>query len=180
MRPNSVAHTTSVSSSRPRCFRSLSRPAIGLSTCAQFFAWLCLQVAVRVPAAGAAVAAVIDLHEPHAALDQPPRRQAIAGRTAVVSLSRPYSFCVAAVSSLKLEHLGHRRLHAERQLVRLDARPHRCVVRILDAEQAGSAGRAARTRACCSSRNTPSAGWPKGSGLFGSSESGTPSCSGPR
>ena len=29
VRPNSVVHTTSVSSSMPRCFRSVSRPAMG-------------------------------------------------------------------------------------------------------------------------------------------------------
>ena len=40
VRPNSVAQTTIVSSSKPRCFRSVSNPAIGLSTWAQRLVWL--------------------------------------------------------------------------------------------------------------------------------------------
>ena len=39
VRPNSVAQTTIVSSSRPRRLRSISRPAIGLSTWAQRLEW---------------------------------------------------------------------------------------------------------------------------------------------
>ena len=75
VRPNSVAQTTRVSSSRPRCLRSLSRPAIGWSTWAQLAAWFCRRP-VGVPGAGAAVGAVEDLHEADAALDQPARGQA--------------------------------------------------------------------------------------------------------
>ena len=40
VRPNSVAQTTTVSSSSPRRFRSVRRPAIGLSTWAQRLEWL--------------------------------------------------------------------------------------------------------------------------------------------
>ena len=48
MRPNSPPQSTSVSSSRPRAFRSLSRPAIGLSTSSAFRATP-FQSAVLVP-----------------------------------------------------------------------------------------------------------------------------------
>ena len=40
VRPNSVQKTTSVSSSKPRCFKSCSSPATGLSTLAQSRVWL--------------------------------------------------------------------------------------------------------------------------------------------
>ena len=84
-------------------------PAIGWSTSAQLAAWLSRKLAVGVPAAGAAVAAVVDLHEPHAALDQPPRGEAMLGE-------RRRRFVVEAVQLLRggrflleLEHFGHAR-----------------------------------------------------------------------
>ena len=57
---------------------------------------------MRVPGAGAAVAAVEDLHEAHPLLDQPPGRQALlAERLRSSLLSSPYSLRVAAVSACK-------------------------------------------------------------------------------
>src|SRR5881397_2319820 len=65
VRPNSPPHTTSVSSRRPRSFKSRSRPATG--------AVVLFDVVVGVPfAAGAAV----ELDEAHPALDETPRQKA--------------------------------------------------------------------------------------------------------
>ena len=47
----------------------------------------------------------------------------------------PYSASVSAAFAVELNRFGQGPLHAKRQLVRLDARPHRLVVRILDAGQ---------------------------------------------
>ena len=77
VRPNSVPKTTSVSSSRPRCLRSLSSAGDRLVDLAAELAVVGFQAAVGVPGAGAAVGAVEDLHEAHAVLDQPPRGQAL-------------------------------------------------------------------------------------------------------
>ena len=64
--------------------------------------WFGLQVAVGVPGAGAAVAAVEDLDEAHAALDQPAGRQALlAEGPRVVAGPGRRARCVASVSSAK-------------------------------------------------------------------------------
>ena len=89
-RPRSPAS----SRSSPRCLRSVSRPSIGTSVAAQCPVWLLGQVAVGVP-----LAVAVDLHEPHAALDQPAGHQAlgaerarrVAGRGRTVPASRPIS-----------------------------------------------------------------------------------------
>ena len=65
-------------SSRPRRFRSVSSPAIGLSLCEAELAVVALEVGVGVPAVGVAA---VDLHEAHAALDHPPGQQAAQCRT---------------------------------------------------------------------------------------------------
>ena len=136
---------------------------------------------MRVPLAGAAVAAVEDLHEAHAALDQPPRRQAHARPNgAVVSLVEAVELLrVGFGLLLKSNHLGHRRLHAERQLVRLDAGPQGRVVRVFGQRRAVRARRAARTRLLLLARNA-GAGRPNGERVRRVDASGTPSCSGPR
>ena len=107
VRPNSVAKTTSVSSSRPRRSRSFSSAAIGWSTASAVARVIGFEAAVGVPGAGAA-AAVLDLNEAHAALDQPPRRQQLHAEVAAVRL-------VEAVERLgrrrllgEVDHLGHR------------------------------------------------------------------------
>ena len=75
MRPNSPPQTTRVLSSRPRAFKSVSRPAIGLSTARALFWWPRLQTGVLVPAVGAHVGTK-QLDESYAALDQTPGDQA--------------------------------------------------------------------------------------------------------
>ena len=67
---------TSVSSSRPRCFRSVISAADGWSVSWHCSARSLRQVAVLVPAA------VVELDEAHAALGQPPRQQAVGGEGA--------------------------------------------------------------------------------------------------
>src|ERR1700730_15923438 len=95
-----------------------------------------LQVAVRVPGAGAAVAAVEDLDEAHAALHQPPRRQALLPERARHVVIQTIELARRGALLLKLEYFRHGGLHAEGQLIGLDARTQRRVVRIIDAGQA--------------------------------------------
>ena len=90
---------------------------------------------VGVPGAAAA-AAVEDLDEPHAALDQAAGGQA-------EPAERTRRVAIQAVECLRrrpllvqLEGLGHGGLHAEGQLIGLDPRPQRRVVGIVDARQA--------------------------------------------
>ena len=132
MRPNSVQQTTVTSSVRPRRFRSLSSPAIGLSTRAHDRVWSVLQLGVRIPLA---VVAEIDQREAHAALDQPAGGQqpaAVDGRGLLVDAVEPLRLGRLAG---QVERLGHRRLHAEGQFVRLDPGPELVVVGILDGRQ---------------------------------------------
>ncbi len=86
VRPNSVVQNTTVSSSRPRALRSRSSPAIGWSERTHIFSksepgvmspWLS-----QLPEAPVEPGAAPELDEPHAALDQPPRDEAIAARAA--------------------------------------------------------------------------------------------------
>ena len=81
-------------------------------------------------------AVVVDLDEPHAPLDQSPRGEAHPAdrlRGGVVQ-------AVEVLRGLRLvgqtDDLGDRHLHAEGQLVRLDPRPHRLIVGILDPREA--------------------------------------------
>ena len=73
VRPNSPPQMTSVLSSRPRCFRSLTRAAQGLIGVAAVLLQVLHQVAVLVPGL------VEELDEAHAVLDQPPGQQAVVG-----------------------------------------------------------------------------------------------------
>ena len=75
MRPNSPPQTTSVLSNKPRCLRSVNRPAIGTSVSWQRGVWL----SARPPWASHFVVAV-DLHEPDAALDHAAGEQAFSPR----------------------------------------------------------------------------------------------------
>ena len=79
MRPNSVVQRMIVSSSRPRCFRSWISAAAPRAMPIGQRAVVALDVLVRVPVAPreAVVVARPDLHEPHAALEQPPGDQAL-------------------------------------------------------------------------------------------------------
>ena len=76
VRPNSPPQITSVSSSMPRCFRSVSSAAIGWSHLAGELAVVRFDVVVVVPRLAGAVP---DLHEAHAALEQPAGDQQSAG-----------------------------------------------------------------------------------------------------
>ena len=64
----------------------------------------------------------VDLHEPHAALDQPPGDQALPGEVRRTSGCRGRrASCVSAVSLVDVERLGRGHLHPVGQLERLDA-----------------------------------------------------------
>ena len=81
VRPNSPPQMTSVSSSMPRCFRSLISAAARLSTSLAATCDVVLDAAVVVPVA------VIELDEAHAALGQPPGQQAVGRERAVAALA---------------------------------------------------------------------------------------------
>ena len=74
VRPNSPPQTTNVSSSSPRAFRSVSNPAIGLSEAPHIFVWL---PSMSVCASQPLPLPQYSFYEPHPALDQPPREQAV-------------------------------------------------------------------------------------------------------
>ena len=124
MRPNSPPQRTSVSSSRPRAFRSREQAGDRPVDLERVAGDALLEAAVLVP-----LVAVRDLHEPHAALGEPPRHQALAaevlawprrrGRTAVR---------VAGGLARDVLDLGRRRLHAEGQLERRDPAFERLVL----------------------------------------------------
>ncbi len=108
---------------------------MGRSTWARELAVVGHDAGVGVPGAAAA-AAVEDLHEPHAPLDH------AAGGQAKPS-ERTGHVAIEAVECLRrrplvvqLEGLGHGGLHAESQLIGLDAGPQGRVVGIVDARQA--------------------------------------------
>ena len=126
-----------------------------------------LQVAVRVPAAGAADAAVIDLHESHAAFHQPPRGQAILRERGRGFAVQAIQLCVAAVSCWNSNTSGIARCMrnaSSYDLIRARA--------LASSGYSASVSRFNRSSssnsACCSSRKTPWAGRPNASGLFGS------------
>ena len=103
VRPNSPPQTTSVSSSRPRRFRSVIRAAhgwsISLADVVEVVVEVCAAAAVVVPVV------VVELHEPHAALDQPAGQQAVVGerrlaRLGAVQVERLLrSRCARSISS---------------------------------------------------------------------------------
>ena len=75
-RPNSVLKTTSVSSIRPRAFKSRSRAGDGPVDAAGHRRQLVGDVVMVVPVVRRSARAAPDLHEPHAALEQPAGQQA--------------------------------------------------------------------------------------------------------
>src|SRR5262245_10639490 len=101
---------------------------------AAVFGVITFECAVGVPAAGAAIAAVVDLHEPHAPLDEAAGGQAVAaeGLALIDSVERK-GFLGFAVET---DGFRQGQLHAKGQLVGLDAGSHGFVVRILDGRQA--------------------------------------------
>ena len=80
IRPNSVVHRTMVSSSKPRCLQVLEKSGRRAVHARAHVAVVAGDVLVRVPVAAreAVVGPAPDLHEAHAALQQPPGDQAIA------------------------------------------------------------------------------------------------------
>ena len=120
VRPNSPPQMTSVSSSRPRCLRSTSSAPIAWSHSLGQVAVVDLEVVVAVPRLAGAVP---DLHEPHAALDQPAGDENLPGL---------HAGAVHVADVLRLaadvERLGRLGLHAEAELERLDAGLERGVV----------------------------------------------------
>ena len=92
--------------------------------------WLTLEVVVAVPRL---TGAVPDLHEAHAALEQPPGDAAAAGPAS----PGPYSVADVLRLARDVERVGRLRLHAVGQLERLDARFE---LRIVAAARPGAAG----------------------------------------
>ncbi len=78
------------------------------------------QAAVGIPGPCAAVGAVEDLDEPDAALDQPPGREAHLAEAAGVVVVQAIEAMRCRRLVVQVDDLGHGRLHAEGQLVRLD------------------------------------------------------------
>ena len=123
MRPNSPPQRTSVSSSRPRAFRSRKQGRDRAIDFERVAGDVFLETAVLVP-----LVAVRDLHEPHAALREPPRHQALAAEVSrrlvveSVKLARRGGFAGDVL------HLGRGRLHAEGQLERRDAAFQRLIL----------------------------------------------------
>ena len=94
---------TSVSSSSPRAFRSFSSAGDRLIDGAAVVLMPFDELAVLIPTIGAD-AGTGHFDEPHAPLDQPPRRQADRARTAASVRTRRRgrtASCVSAVSSAK-------------------------------------------------------------------------------
>ena len=114
VRPNSPPQITSVSSSIPRCLRSARKAAIGRSHWRGQLAVAGGQVVVVVPRLAVAVP---ELDEANAALEQPPGRQELSGMHA-----GPVHAADRLGLLVDVKGVGRLRLHAIRQLERLNAR----------------------------------------------------------
>ena len=108
VRPNSPPQMTSVSSSKPALLQVLDQRRRGLVGVAALDVELGGQVAVLVPAG------VHDLHEPHAALDQPAGHQAVVGERALLAGPRGRTSSSTSAGSLReVGQLGHAGLHLD-------------------------------------------------------------------
>ena len=114
VRPNSPPQITSVSSSSPRCLRSLIERGGGLIGGAAVGLEVARDVGVGVPAF------VIDVDEPHAALDHPPRQQAGPGERGFVRIGAVHRQGRLALA-LQVHQLGGGGLQPEGHLVGGDA-----------------------------------------------------------
>ena len=121
MRPNSPVQTTSVSSSRPRASRSAQQRGDRLVDFARLAHGAFVGVVVVVPVLGVA-AAGDDLHEAHAALDQPARDQAARAEAARDLLVQAVELPRGLGLLRDVDRLGRGGLHAIGQLVGGDAR----------------------------------------------------------
>ena len=121
-RPNSVLQMTSVSSSRPRAFRSRSRPAIGPIDRPGDRGQLVGDVGVVVPVVRRPAGAAPDLDEPDAALEQPAGEQAAPAEVGGGRVVEAVEACGRRRLAGQVEGLGRRLLHPRRQLVGGDPR----------------------------------------------------------
>ena len=115
VRPNSPPQITSVSSSSPRCLRSVISAAQAWSVSQAVLLDVLRQLAVLIPSF------VKDLHEPHAPLDQPPREQAGVGERRLARLGAVQLEDVLRLAA-DVDRLGRARLHAVGHLERIDPR----------------------------------------------------------
>ena len=135
MRPNSPPQTTSVSSSRPRCLRSVIRRAEAWSVVLALAADAVGQAAVMVPAL------VVELDEAHAALGQPAGEQAVGGEGAGLAAPRGRRGRGRSSGSSRIGDLGHARLHAVGHLVLGDAGVDLGVAEVVVVDRVSSAKR---------------------------------------
>ena len=120
VRPNSPPQTTSVLVEQAARFQILEQAGDRLVHRAAELGVVLLDLRVRVPLAARAV---VELHEAHAALDQPPREQAHAAQSRRSLFHR----CRRAASRVfgflrEIDRLGRLGLHAEGEFVAGDAR----------------------------------------------------------
>ena len=113
VRPNSVVQTTSVSSSRPRGFRSLQQARDRLIDVLRQ-PRMVQHVAVRIPVAGRA--GIDQFDKPHTAFDQPPGHQALPGEALRAAARQAVQRQGRVGFLLQIERLRHGHLHAERRL----------------------------------------------------------------
>ena len=126
---------------QPALLEVLDQAVAGLIDVAALVGQPAGDVGVRVPVV------VVDLHEAHAALDHPPGQQRRVGERARLLRLVAVQLDTSTAGSLReVGQLRHARLHAEGQLVLLDAR-----VRLRDRRPAGSSSRSAPSgrRASC-------------------------------
>ena len=103
-RPNSPPQITSVASSRPRCFEvGRAAPAIGWSVSPAKPRWLPAMSMWPSQLRSFSMPPRVDLHEAHAALDQPPGDQALPGEV------RRTSGCRGRTASAMCSRLARRR-----------------------------------------------------------------------
>ena len=141
---------TSVSSSRPRCFRSRISAADGLvgvagESTGSFFG----KAAVMVPAA------VIELDEAHVALGEAAGEQAVGGERAGLAGIVAVELETCSGSFESVGEIGHAGLHAERHLVLRDAGVDLRDLRARRVRMRLSAARASSMVAALVARRTP-------------------------
>ena len=99
----------------------LQQPRDRLVGAARVVVVVLLEVAVRVPVGVVVRPARIDLHEPHASLDQPPREQALAAELLGARVVDAVELLGARTLGIDIDRLGRGALHAVGELVALDA-----------------------------------------------------------
>ena len=142
---------TSVSSSSPRCLQVLDQAPAGLIHVAALVGQPAGDVEVRVPVV------VVDLHEPHAPLDQPPGQQRRVRERARLLRRLAVERVGRRGLAADVGQLGDAGLHAEGQLVLLDPRvrlgvAHELVIHLVErlepVERVAASPAAARPAGC--------------------------------